>query len=303
MSAIPSHGFNTFMNVAYEPKPKSAKAAILGCPFDYGVHQTRIGARLGPRAIREMSALLRANDPETNVDVVERLGLVDCGDAAVTPSRVRESFEAIERAMHPILEAGATPVTMGGDGMVSLPQMRAYAKHHGTFAVIHIDAHTDAYPMQGFNPATTFIRAAGEGLIDTEASFHIGMRGPTVVSGVYDTGQELGFTLVTMKGLRAKGVAALAEEVKAKIGERPCYLCWDMDFFDPSVAPGVCTPEWGGATTREGFELLDALEGFNWIGFDCNTVSPPHDLTGATAHLAGVVMLKFLTKLALAEGS
>ncbi len=300
MAGSATGGFRTFMDVPYDPAAAGAKAAILGCPFDWGQHQTRIGARLGPSQIREMSALLRANDPEHNIDVLATLGLVDCGDAAVTPSQVEESFAAIERAMAPILAAGAVPVSMGGDGMVSLPQMRAYAKHHGPFAVIHIDAHTDAYPMQGFNPATTFIRAAGEGLVDAQTSFHIGMRGPTVVPKVYDTGRELGFTIVTMKGLRTRGAEAVAQEVRERIGDRPTYFCWDMDFFDPSVAPGVCTPEWGGATTAEGFELLDALEGFNWIGFDCNTVSPPHDPSGGTAHLAGVVMLKFMTKLALA---
>ena len=36
-----------------------------------------------------------------------------------------------------------------------------------------------------------------------------------------------------------------------KVGKRPVYLCFDMDVFDPSTAPGVCTPSWGGLSARE----------------------------------------------------
>ena len=43
----------------------------------------------------------------------------------------------------------------------------------------------------------------------------------------------------------------LAEPLlREALAGRPVYLCFDMDFFDPSCAPGVCTPTWGGATAR-----------------------------------------------------
>src|SRR3546814_1411328 len=34
-----------------------------------------------------------------------------------------------------------------------------------------------------------------------------------------------------------------------------------MDVFDPSVAPGVFTPAWGGLTAREGLRLIRGLMG------------------------------------------
>ena len=68
-----------------------------------------------------------------------------------------------------------------------------------------------------------------------------------------------------------------------------------MDFFDPSCAPGVCTPTWGGATAREGLGFLQNLTGLNIIGADINTVSPPPDSRGMTAFLAGTVTLEILT--------
>jgi agmatinase len=80
------------------------------------------------------------------------------------------------------------------------------------------------------------------------------------------------------------------------------YLCFDMDFFDPSCAPGVCTPTWGGASAREGLDFLHALAGIDFVAFDVNTVSPPHDVGGMTAFLAGTVMLECLTLACLRPG-
>ena len=85
--------------------------------------------------------------------------------------------------------------------------------------------------------------------------------------------------------------------LRQRIGDRPAYLCFDMDFFDPSCAPGVCQPECGGATGREGLELLQSLAGTKFAVFDVNTVSyippppPPQDIGGMTALLAARVLL------------
>ncbi|MGE0718977.1 MAG: arginase family protein, partial [Alphaproteobacteria bacterium] len=86
----------------------------------------------------------------------------------------------------------------------------------------------------------------------------------------------------------------LLEEVHAKLAGKPVYLCFDMDFFDPSCAPGVCTPAWGGPTAREGLALINALAGLRFVSFDINTVSPPHDVGGMTAFLAATCMHQFL---------
>ena len=84
-----------------------------------------------------------------------------------------------------------------------------------------------------------------------------------------------------------------------KLSGKPVYLCFDMDFFDPSCAPGVCTPTWGGATAREGLTLLQGLAGLNIVAVDVNTVSPPHDVGGMTAFLAGTVILESLSLICL----
>jgi agmatinase len=271
---------------------------ILGLPFDCGTHPTRVGARLGPFSIRGQSQLLRPWDGDSGINPVEALGLVDLGDAAVTPGEVEAAMGIIEAAMDIALSRGALPVTLGGDGAIALPQMRALAKRHPDLCVLHLDAHTDAYPLDGLSNATPFARAFEEGLVDPRRSFHIGTRRCHMMPGVYDYGRQLGYGIVGMDQLMSDGIEATLAGVRDRIGRRPVYLCFDMDFFDPSVAPGVCTPAWGGATARDGFAVLRALTGLNIVSIDINTISPPHDVGGMSAFLAATLAFELLVMAA-----
>src|SRR5258708_22135805 len=79
-------------------------------------------------------------------------------------------------------------------------------------------------------------------------------------------------------------------EFRDKVGKRPVYLCFDMDVFDPSCAPGVCTPSWGGLSAREGIDLLRCLGDLNIVAVDVHTVSPPQDVHGMAAPLSAHVI-------------
>jgi agmatinase len=288
----------TFMGVPRGTLPTKAKAAIIGLPFDCGTHPYRIGARQGPAAIREQSLLLRPFDVATDLNPIEALGVVDMGDAAVRPGEVEPSYAAIEEAISALAEGGIVTVSLGGDGAIALPEMRALHRVHTGLVTVHIDAHTDAYPIAGHNTATAFARAVEEGLVDAKSSYQIGMRGSAMVKGVIAHGRELGYNIVTMRELFGRGIDEVFREVRKTIGDRPVYLSYDMDFFDPSVAPGVCTPTFGGATSREGLAALEACAGLNLVGVNINTVSPPHDVGGMSALLAGTVALGSLDLIA-----
>ncbi len=287
----------TFMGAPHRPDPGDAKAVIVGLPFDCGLHPHRIGSRQGPASIRKQSLLLRPYDAETGINPLEALKVVDLGDARVKPGEVEASYEAIEKAITVAIAHGAVPLTMGGDGAISLPEMRALHRRHPDLVVVHLDAHTDAYPIDGYNTATAFSRAFDEGLIDAGHSFHIGVRSSLIVPGVYEYGRQLGYRIVTMDDLLERGIEKTFADVVTHIGRRPVYLCFDMDFFDPAVAPGVCTPAWGGASTREGLCALRACEPLDIVGLCVNTVSPPHDPADMTAFLAAHVMFEFLMML------
>jgi agmatinase len=292
--------FETFMSVPHANKLDGNRSAIVGVPFDCGIHPVRIGSRYGPNAIRRQSALLKRFHPDfPSVDLTRELNLVDCGNIQLTPSRIESSYAAIESAMDNVLGSGARPVSFGGDGAVTLPQMRAAARQYNDLSVVHIDAHTDTFPgddtQEGrHTTATTFYRAAEESLVEPQSSVHAGIRGPTTVPDGLSHSKFLGYHLIGMDELKSDGTEAVQKKIRSIVKDRPVYLCVDMDFFDPSCAPGVCAPTWGGPDAYSGLKLISGLRGIDIVAADINTVSPPHDVGGMTALLAATVAFEIL---------
>ena len=177
------HAPETFMGVPAGLPGPGCQAAVLGVPFDCGTHPFHIGARQGPTEVRRQSRLIRRYHPMlADLDVLTLMGVVDCGNVVLTPGRIEDALPRIEAAAGRVLEAGAVPVGIGGDGSVSLPLMRAAARRHPGLVALHIDSHTDAYPYtpeDRFNASTQFTLAAEEGLVDASRSWHVGVRGFT----------------------------------------------------------------------------------------------------------------------------
>ncbi|MBY0335331.1 MAG: arginase family protein [Acetobacteraceae bacterium] len=282
------------------PEP-GCRAAFLGVPFDCGVNPRRIGSRQGPLAVRLASwQVRRFNATAADFDPVARLGLVDAGDVRLTPGRVAESFPRIEAALARVMRDGAIPVTMGGDGAISLPIMRAVARRHPGLVALHIDSHTDAKPWReadGHDSGNQFTAAVREGLVDAARSWHVGVRGTIHAAGRVPFAESLGFRVVSMEALMARGFAQMAAEFAEVAAGRPVCLCWDMDVFDPAAAPGVVSPNWGGLSAREGIALMRALTGLDIVAVDINTVSPPHDPHEITASLAAQITHEALVLL------
>ena len=142
--------------------------------------------------------------------------------------------------------------------------------------------------------ANQFTFANTEALLDMRAAVHIGPRGPVNASRNIRYAESLGYRVIPFSQYRSMGYQELLSVVKQIVGKRPVVICYDMDFFDPSVAPGVATPTPGGAMPEEGLELMRGLKGLNIIGIDINTMTPLHDSSGATAILAASLLAESL---------
>jgi arginase family enzyme len=219
------------------------------------------------------------------VDVLAETGLYDAGDVRVTHGDIPASFTAVQEAVQALHGEGRTLITLGGDGTVTLPQLRAVSRRHPGFAVVHFDAHTDAYPYPGYIGATAFTRAAEEGLLDTRRTFHVGMREPVSVGGLRRFANDLGYTVITMRELRRRGIEETMGHIRRQLDGMPVYLCFDVDFFEPAIVPGIFTPLCDGALPHEGLELVRGLKGLDLVHFDINNVTPNYDVHGFTALL------------------
>jgi agmatinase len=286
-------GIRTFMRLPHVTALAGVDAAAVGIPFDTGTSY-RTGARFGPEAIRSASALLRPFHPVFGIDLVEALSIVDYGDLPVAPGDTEETFRRVEAAFAPLVEAGVFPLVLGGDHSITLPELRVLTKRHGPMALVQLDSHTDtweAYFGQRYFHGTTFKRAAEEGLLEPTSSVQAGMRGGLYGHEDLGDARDLGFTVIPSEELRALGPQDYAELVREKVGDRPVFLSFDIDFLDPSVAPGTGTPEIAGFTTAEAVAFLRALRGIDLIGCDVVEVAPQYDGPGQQTALAAANVL------------
>jgi agmatinase len=281
-------------------------AAAVGIPFDTAT-SFRTGARFGPEAIRSASVLLRPYHPALDVDILEALSVVDYGDLPVAPGHTEGTYERIEAGLAALVDAGVFPLVLGGDHSITLAELRALANRHGQMALVQLDSHTDTwdeYFDQRYFHGTTFRRAVEEGLIDPSASVQAGMRGPLFAAGDLDDARALGFEVIPSEELRALGPEGYASAVRARVGDRPVFLSFDIDFLDPAFAPGTGTPEIAGFSTAEAVAFLRALRGVRLVGCDVVEVAPPYDGAGQpTALAAANVALDLLALYALSRRS
>jgi agmatinase len=281
-------GIKTYMRLPHVTDLEGVDAAAVGIPFDTGT-SFRPGPRFGPEAIRSASSLIRPFHPAFGIDVVDALNTVDYGDVPVAPGDTPGSLDRIEAGLAPLVEAGVFTLGLGGDHTITLAELRAHAKRHGPMALVQLDAHADTwdeYFGQKLFHGTTFKRAVEEGLLDPHASVQAGMRGSLYSAADQQLSDELGFRVIPSEELRALGPERYGEAVRARVGDRPVFLSFDVDFLDPAFAPGTGTPEIAGFSTAEAVAFLRALRGIDLVAADVVEVSPSYDGPGQVTALA-----------------
>ncbi|MEM6890390.1 MAG: agmatinase [Pseudomonadota bacterium] len=283
-------GANSFLRRRYSKDLTHVDIAVTGVPFDQAV-TNRPGTRLGPRALREASALQPCDPPYGwPFDVLSERAIIDYGDLAFDYANVA-AFPATLRAhVGGILDGGAACVLLGGDHYVTFPALQAHAERFGTLSLIQFDAHSDSWPdddMDRVDHGTFVYKAIKSGIVDPATSVQVGIR---------TTNEDpLGVTTIDARAVHERGTSDVVAQIKEVIGDRPCYLTFDIDALDPAYAPGTGTPVWGGLTSAQAAAMLRDLAGIRILGGDVVEVSPPFDTTGATAIAGAHVATELLS--------
>ncbi|MCJ2376149.1 agmatinase [Vibrio sp. ZSDZ34] len=281
----------TFLRRPLVKNPVSADAdvVVLGVPLDMAT-SGRPGARMGPDAIRKASVNLawEGNKFPWNFNVFKDNKVIDAGDLVFDCGDAEDFTYRLEAATNEILKSGKTMLALGGDHFITLPILRAYAKHHGEMALIHFDAHTDTYSNgSSYDHGTMFYHAPKEGLISAKHSVQIGIR--TEYS--YD---DHDFNVINAMQANDMSVDAIVAQIKETIGDKPVYITFDIDCLDPAFAPGTGTPVCGGLNSDKVLKIIRGLAGVNVVGMDVVEVSPPYDQSDLTALAGATIALELL---------
>lgn len=307
----------TLFRCPVERDPAQLDIALVGVPHSTGNGTTERDQHLGPRAVRDISALARRVHTEFQIDPWKACRIGDMGDVPLPEANDNERcIERITR-FYRKLDASATPaVSIGGDHSITGGIIQAIAGEGAVLsggrkaAFLHFDAHTDAFEQiphflgakkSAAHWAAYLVRA---GLIDASRSVQIGMRGNPRTLDWWKTSSDLGYEVVPIKRYRELGAQKTMQLINERIGDTPLYITFDLDCMDPTVCPGVANLECGiqGFQVDEVMELLRCVRGKNIIGGDVVCLMPTRDHPNRqTAHFAAAVMFEILSLIAVKQ--
>jgi len=285
-------GIPSFLRLPVYDDPQHVPAVdvlLCGVPFDGGT-PFRPGARFGPRAVREASALARPFSAALGVDVYDELRVADGGDVALSAQDVGNALAAISARAESITRSGAICGLVGGDQTLTLAALRGIQRaKKKAFGILHIDAQSNslgALKEPLLDHSSALRHALEEGLIRGESTLQIGIRGPYSSADDLTFARAHGFEISTTDEVRWD-LHAVVSQVRKLVLKGALYVSVDVSALDPAHAPGTAFPLPGGMSTWELQQILRALVGAEIIGFDVVEIAPTYDPAGITA-LAGV---------------
>jgi len=269
---------------------EKADYTVFGVPFDV-TSTYRTGARFGPNAIREASLNIETYSFRTGIDV-EDLQLHDLGDLHISTDTAK-TLQKIAPIVKDILEAGKTPVVIGGEHTITLGIVKGLGTKASKTAIVSFDAHLDLRnEFLGLKLShTTFMRRTNEEVRPAKI-IEVGTRAVCKEELAY--AKKAGIEFLTAQQIRKEGTEQIAEQLREKLAKcKNIYLSVDMDILDPAYAPAVQNPEPEGLKPHCLLDILCSLCNSRVIAFDVVEVAPRYD-SGISAIQAAKTIFEML---------
>ena len=263
---------------------QEGRLAILGIGYD-GTTSFRPGTRRGPDGFRAVSeAGIETYSPAQDRDL-EDLTFSDLGNLDVPTGAPEPVVESAYHATQEILTEGAIPIILGGEHSITPGPVRAAFEKHPDLAVIQFDAHADL--REEWTGSCNSHACAMRRVLDflpPQNLLQVGIR-----SGTREEFQEMR----QHQRLIAPNAASLAPAIK-RLGNRPLYITFDLDVFDPSQLPGTGTPEPGGIDWQTCESLLRVFSDSHIVGLDLMELAPTLDTTETSSVLAAKLLRELI---------
>jgi agmatinase len=221
---------------------------------------------------------------------------VDAGDLATSVSDNAGNRRLVEEKTRAVLDAGATPVMMGGDDSVPIPFFAGFAGH-GPIWILQIDAHIDWRDERFGEPLgfSSTMRRASE-MAHVAGIVQVGMRGVgSARAQEVETARSWGAHLVTAREIHAEGIEAALKHIPE--GAR-VVVTLDCDGLDPGIMPGVAGRAAGGLNYQQAIGLIEgASKRGRLVGFDLIEFHTTDDIAGITALTAARLIVNAIGRI------
>ena len=256
----------------------SSDIVMLGMPFD-GTVSYRPGSRFAPEQIRLASWGLEEYSPYFDKHL-EDCNFHDVGDLELPLGNTKKSLDVIEENVPQIYKDGKRVFGIGGEHLVTLPEIKAVSEFYKDLAIVHFDAHTDLREEYIGEPLShsAFISHSAE-IVGFENLKQIGIR----------SGMKEEFELMK----KHNTLIHEHQELDCLKG-KPIFVTVDLDVLDTAIMPGTGTPEVGGLDFKELVGWFRYLSNFNIVGADVVELAPDYDASGASTAVATKVIRELL---------
>jgi arginase len=283
--------------------------SLIGAPTDIGAGD--LGSRMGPEALRiaGLGDALAAR----GIEVVDRGNLDGPRNPWQPPSHGYRHLDevvawnrTVMEAVGAELEQGRLPVLMGGDHCLGIGSITAVARHCRAtgkqLRVLWLDAHADFNTFEvtpsgnihgmpvaclcGIGPDELTGLGGSVPAVQAAQVRQIGIR--SVDPGEKRLIKEKGLDVYDMRYIDEVGMKRVMEEALFGVGpDTHLHVSFDVDFLDPSIAPGVGTTVPGGPNYREAQLVMEMIADCGRMGsLDIVELNPVLDTRNATAVLA-----------------
>lgn len=221
----------------------------------------------------------------------------DAGNLAWDAEDSEANRNRIRTAVSAILDAGAVPVTIGGDDSIPTPVFQSFAGR-GSFTILQIDAHIDWRDEVGgerWGLSSTMRRAS-----EMEHVSAIVQAGQRAIGSArpadHADALDWGATFISAREIHAAGIARVLDAIPAGGN---VLVSLDVDALDPSLVPAVIGPAPGGLTYWQVVEMIMGVAAKARIaGFNLVELMPDRDIQGIGALTAGRIVCVVLGLLA-----
>jgi arginase len=291
---------------------QTKRIALLGAPIDIGASQR--GTLMGPAALRTAGLLTLLDGMGFDVTDHGDLSIGEVADLADVPPDNARHYREIQRwtralstRAYALARSGVIPIFLGGDHTLSMGSVNGIARHWREIGrelfVVWLDAHADyntpsttvSGNMHGMSAAFLCGEPGLDGLlgedprspVDPDRLELFGIR--SIDKLERDLLRARRISIADMRQIDEFGVAVLIRRVIDKVRARNgvLHVSFDVDFLDPSLAPGVGTTVPGGATYREAHLVMEMLHDSGLVrSADIVELNPFLDERGRTARTA-----------------
>jgi arginase len=288
------------------------RIALLGAAIDIGASQR--GTLMGPAALRTAGLLTVLDGLGLEVEDHGDISIGDVVELADAPPDTAKHYREIQRwtralssSSYELARSGALPIFLGGDHTLSMGSVNGIARHCHEIGrelfVIWLDAHADyntpattlSGNMHGMSAAFLCGEPGLDSLLGEEPRASIDpdqleLFGTRSIDKLEkDLLRDRRISVADMRQIDEFGVGVLIRRVIDKVKARNgvLHVSFDIDFLDPSLAPGVGTTVPGGATYREAHLVMEMLHDSGLVrSVDIVELNPFLDERGRTARTA-----------------